>query len=299
MVAHRAGKYGKVIIGMPMQLFTAPAKINLCLHVLGRRTNGYHDLYMLMQKVSLCDEVWIELLPDPVVQVECDGVELKQGEDNIAKRAAWAMLSYPGAGAIGKCGIGMRIVKHIPVAAGLGGGSSDAATVLLALNDLLSLNLEQSVLARIGLDLGADVPFFLGPSPARAEGIGEILTPLNYSLPECTYVLVNPGKVLSTAEVYGRVQSFSPGPPRGGDIRDITELASIFHNDLEEPALQLAPEVGIIKRELLENGAVGALMSGSGATVFGMFACPDRARKAAHQLKRNYGWWTYVVSEVS
>lgn len=145
---------------MSMQRFVAPAKINLCLHVLGRRVSGYHDLCMLMQKINLYDEIWIGVHAGSGVRLECDGVQLKDKGENIAKRAAEALLAYVSAPTPG---IDIRIVKHIPVAAGLGGGSSDAATVLMELNKLLDLNLAQEELALLALKLGADVPFFLRP----------------------------------------------------------------------------------------------------------------------------------------
>lgn len=279
-----------------MQRFMAPAKINLCLHLLGRRSNGYHDLCMLMQKVSLYDEVWIEMRSNAGVSVECDGVRLKDGEVNIARRAAEALLSrVPGTAP----GVGIRIVKHIPVAAGLGGGSSDAATVLKALNELLGLNLDQKELACLALKIGADVPFFLGPSPAWAEGVGEVLTPLKHEMPECCFALVNPGIALSTAQVYRMVRHYTPCPAKEEHISNLEELVAILHNDLESPALQLAPEVEQVKKSLLENGARDALMTGSGSTVFGVFDTHADADRVAQRLERNFGWWTCVVSGVS
>lgn len=281
---------------MAMQRFMAPAKINLCLHVLGRRSNGYHDLCMLMQKISLYDEVWIEMRSDTGVRVECDGVRPVNGEANIARRVAEALLSHvPGTAP----GVGIRIVKHIPVAAGLGGGSSDAATVLKALNELLGLNLDQKKLACLALKIGADVPFFLGPSPAWAEGVGEVLTPLKHEMPECCFVLVNPGIALSTAQVYRRVRHYTPCPVKKEHISNLEEMVAILHNDLESPARQLAPEVGQIKKSLLENGACGALMSGSGSTVFGVFDNHADANRVAQRLERIFGWWACVVSGVA
>lgn len=282
---------------MSMQCFMAPAKINLCLHVLGRRSSGYHDLCMLMQKVNLYDEVWIGLRDDPGVRVECAGVSLQGGEENIALRAAEALLSYVHDAA--SPGVDIRIVKHIPVAAGLGGGSSDAATVLMALNHLLALNVEQSDLARLALKLGADVPFFLGSSPAWAEGVGEMLTPLSHSLPKCYYVLANSGAAVSTAQVYRNVQLYSCCPCRDKSINTLEELISVLHNDLESPALLLAPEIEQIKSSLLESGAKGTLMSGSGATVFGLFEGDREAHTAAQHLEQSFGWWAKVVTEVA
>lgn len=281
---------------MTMQCFMAPAKINLCLHVLGRRSNGYHDLCMLMQKVSLYDEVWVGIRPDSRVHVECHGLSHKKGEDNIAMRAAVALLSHvPGTSP----GVDIRIEKHIPIAAGLGGGSSDAATVLMALDKLLDLNLDHKKLARLALELGADVPFFLGSSPAWAEGVGEVLTPLEHELPESFFVLVNPGIALSTSQVYHRVERYTICPVRDGIITKFDELVAVLHNDLESPALELAPQVERLKAGLLENGAHGALMSGSGSTVFGVFESKADANRAAQRLTRTFGCWTCVATGVS
>ncbi|MDD2556792.1 MAG: 4-(cytidine 5'-diphospho)-2-C-methyl-D-erythritol kinase [Desulfuromonadaceae bacterium] len=277
-----------------MQLFLAPAKINLCLHVLGRRVDGYHDLCMLMQKVSLYDEVWIGLRNDSLVQVQCDGVVLPVGNENIATQAARAVLQHDPSGR----GVDIRIAKHIPVAAGLGGGSSDAAAVLLALNSLLGLGLRHDILAQEALKLGADVPFFLCQSPAWAEGVGERLTPVRDSLPECYYVLVNPGVSVSTAEVYANVQSYSAWCTAGKCPGTIEALSQILHNDLQQAALMLAPVVAVAMECLLECGASGVLMSGSGPTVFGLFMNNSSAHASARRLTQTHGWWTEVVTGV-
>ncbi|MDY0212945.1 MAG: 4-(cytidine 5'-diphospho)-2-C-methyl-D-erythritol kinase [Desulfuromonadaceae bacterium] len=278
-----------------MQQFLAPAKINLCLHVLGRRADGYHDLCMLMQKVSLYDEVWVGLRNDPLVRVQCDGVTPPAGSENIAARAARAVLQHDPSGR----GVDIRIVKHIPVAAGLGGGSSDAAAVLLALNNLLGLGLRSEILAYEALKLGADVPFFLGRSPAWAEGVGERLTPVESSLPACHYILVNPGLPVSTAEVYANVQSYSEWCTVGKCPETIEALAQLLHNDLQLAACRLAPQVEVVMQRLLECGASGVLMSGSGPTVFGVFAHESVARDGARRLTQTHGWWAEVVTGVS
>lgn len=279
---------------MRMQPFLAPAKINLCLHVLGRRTDGYHDLRMLMQKVGLYDEVWIELRTDSLVRVRCDGVVLSCGDENIAARAARAVLQYDPF----RRGADIHITKHIPVAAGLGGGSSDAAAVLLALNDLLELGLKPEVLAQEALLLGADVPFFLGKSPAWAEGVGELLAPVEGSLPECHYVLVNPGIPISTAEVYANLRSYSEGCRAGECPETVEALTQLLHNDLEPATLKLAPQVGVVKEHLLACGAMGVLMCGSGPTVFGLFEHCSSASVCARCLAQEHGWWTRRVTGV-
>lgn len=263
---------------------------------MGRRSDGYHNLCMLMQKVDIFDEVWIGKREDDCVCVECVGMDVPEGDENIASLAARALISEtPGT----PCGFNIRIVKHIPVAAGLGGGSSDAATVLLALNSLLGLNLKHGGLAQVALRLGADVPFFLGTSPAWAEGVGEVLTPLKYALPECCFVLVNPGVAVPTAQVYRRVEQYSHCQARDGEINTLKKLVATLHNDLEPPALQLAPEVREIKEVLANKGALGELMSGSGATVFGVFSSQAHAHIAVQHLEEEYGWWARVATGVS
>ena len=177
--------------------------------------------------------------------------------------------------------------------------SSDAATVLMALDKLLDLNLDQKKLSRLALELGADVPFFLGSSPAWAEGVGEVLTPLEHELPECCFVLANPGIALSTAQVYRRVERYTLCPVRDGIITNFEELVAVLHNDLESPALELAPQVKRLKAGLLENGAHGALMSGSGSTVFGVFDSKAIQKLAVQQQTRTYGCWTCVATGVS
>jgi 4-diphosphocytidyl-2-C-methyl-D-erythritol kinase len=184
----------------------APAKINLCLHVLGKRPDGYHDVAMLMQRISLYDRLRIDVGGPPGVRVRCAAVELPAGEENIAARAAHRMLNLAGR----NDGVEIVIDKQIPVAAGLGGGSSDAAAVMLALNEMLDLNLPQETLLAEGAQLGADVPFFIFGGDAWATGIGDVLTPV-LDLPRLWYVLVNPGVAVSTAWVYQNLRLTTPG----------------------------------------------------------------------------------------
>lgn len=260
----------------------APAKINLCLHVLGKRNDGYHELAMLMQRVSLYDVIEFEVVPTPGIRVQCDGLTLAPGEENIAGRAASLLLERAGH----PWGVHLSIEKNIPVAAGLGGGSSDAATVLLVLNELLGTPCSREQLMELGARLGADVPFFVHETAAWATGIGDRLLEAP-QLPAVWYVLVNPGKGVSTAAVYGKLGLTSkidtsrlprfPGTPEA--------LVAQLHNDLERVTLVDCPEVGALKQRLLELGAMGALMSGSGPTVFGVFDSKEAASVAAAGLK--------------
>ncbi len=273
----------------------APAKINLCLHVLGKRADGYHELAMLMQRVSLYDRVAVELTAQPGARVHCEGVALAPGEQNIAGRAATMMLDLAASGG----GVDLVIEKNIPVAAGLGGGSSDAAAVLMALNEMLGLGLSRTRLMELGVRLGADVPFFIFEEAAWATGIGERLETVS-GLPSVWYVLVNPGFSVSTAQVYQKLGLTSPGdvarlPRFPGTLRD---LVGQLHNDLERVTLADFTVVAKIKEMLVALGAEGALMSGSGPTVFGIFATEAAARTAEAKLLKVAGWKVFTVQPV-
>lgn len=274
----------------------AHAKVNLILDVIGRRADGYHDLCMLMVRLSLHDRVEVALTADGKIAVDCPGLPLAAGEENIAARAARLFFAHTGS----HQGAAIAIDKQIPAAAGLGGGSSDAAAVLLALNDLTGSALSRGELQGLGVRLGADVPFFLcGESAVWATGIGERLQPWR-GLPPCFLVLVNPGFPVSTAWVYqnlgltaDRPETKIPRFPAG-----VEALAALLRNDLESVTSARHAEIPLIKARLLESGAAGALMSGSGATVFGLFGDAVVAQRAAERLTAEYGWWTAAVSPV-
>lgn len=270
----------------------APAKVNLCLHVLGRRGDGYHDLAMLMQRVSLYDRLMIEIAPGDRVTVVCPGCELADNQSNLAERAARLLLAHAGL----QRDVSIRIAKHIPVAAGLGGGSSDAAAVLMALDELLELGLPQAELMQLGVQLGADVPFCLFGRTAWATGIGECLQPWP-GLPPLAMVLVNPGIAVSTAWAFQNLRLTHPGAmariPRFPE--GMSGLVRLLHNDLEAVTCQRHPVITTIKERLVACGADGALMSGSGPTVFGLFACRRLAEQAARSLAAATDWWVEVV----
>lgn len=273
---------------MLKKTFLAPAKINLCLHVLGRLKSGYHELAMAMQRVDLCDDIQIQVGGSPGVRVICAGVELPLNEENIAARATRLFLEETSI----DIGIDIEITKRIPVAAGLGGGSSDAATVLLGLTEMLEVDLNSDQLLKMGCRLGADVPFFIFQEPAWATGTGTTLEPLPV-LPEVAYLLINPGIAVSTAEVYQSLQL-----TKGGELANLPrfsvvtrdDLCAALHNDLEPVTLQRFPLIAEIKQRLLNQGALGALMSGSGATVFGVYADFSIASKAAEELTAETDW---------
>ena len=277
---------------MMERMFRAPAKINTCLHVLGRRADGYHELAMLMQPVSLYDEIAIGVGPGREVEVECPGVEMPAGAENIAARATRALLKAAGL----ERSVRIRVQKNIPVAAGLGGGSSDAATVLTGLNDMLELGLSVEALMRIGVTLGSDVPFFVFGGAAWATGIGERLEKVDF-MPDLWYVLVNPGVAVSTAWVYANLRLTSQD-----DVaklrrfpRTTREFVCLLHNDLEQVTMNRYPVVGEVKQRFAELGAAGSLMSGSGPTVFGVFTSEESAQNAARQLAKEPLWRVITV----
>ena len=281
---------------MLKRTFRAPAKINLCLHVLGRRESGYHEVAMAMQRVDLCDDIHIQLGGTPGIRVVCMGVELLPGEENITARAARLFLEKTTI----DIGIDIDIKKNIPVAAGLGGGSSDAASVLLGLNEMLGLKLDGEQLSVLGSNLGADVPFFIFQQPAWATGIGTMLEPLPV-LPKVAYLLINPGIAVSTAAVYRSLQL-----TKGGELANLPrfsvvtrdDLCAALHNDLESVTLTQFPLIAEIKQKLLDQGALGALMSGSGATVFGVYTDFNTASRAAEVLTAETGWWVSPVRPI-
>lgn len=273
----------------------APAKVNYRLDVLGKRADGYHDLRMVMQRVDLCDDLEIALTETPGIRVVCGSDGVPDGPGNIAWRAADALLKLSGR----QIGIDISITKRIPVAAGLGGGSSDAASVLMGVNELLELGLSDQRLMEIGVKLGADVPFFIFKKPALAEGIGDQLTALD-QVPLLWIVLVNPGIHVSTAWVYQNLQLTNKKPlaiiPRSyGSLDDVCSLLS---NDLEPVTIARFPLLSELKELLLTAGARGSLMSGSGSTVFGLFADEGTARQAAAKIAKERGWFAVAVRTV-
>ncbi|MCF6179381.1 MAG: 4-(cytidine 5'-diphospho)-2-C-methyl-D-erythritol kinase [Geopsychrobacter sp.] len=277
---------------MKTLVIEAPAKINLCLHVLGRRRDGYHELAMAMQRISLFDRVEIRLEKGAGVEVFCDGLELDGGE-NIAAAAARLFLQESGL----ERRVSIRIDKKIPVAAGLGGGSSDAAAVLSGLNTLSGGAVVRQRLFEIGATLGADVPFFLFERPAWATGTGTDLLPLP-ELPQVCYLLLNPGFAVSTAWVYQNLEL-----TKGRELANLPrfsvsttdELLKALHNDLEAVTAGRYSEIAEMKDFLRASGALGTLMSGSGASVFGVFSGREAAQVACSRLTADHSWKAFVV----
>jgi 4-diphosphocytidyl-2-C-methyl-D-erythritol kinase len=270
----------------------APAKVNYLLDVIRKRPDGYHDLRMIMQRVNLCDEITLTIVDFPGINVICSATGVPDGPENIAWKAARLMLDL----CAYETGIKIEIKKKIPVAAGLGGGSSDAATVLMGMNDLLQLGLSNQKLMAIGQTLGADVPFFIFKETAIAEGIGEKLTLLP-NMPKCWLLLVNPRVHVSTAWVYQSLQLTNTATlnklPKF--FESIEQIVSIFSNDLEKVTILAFPVIAEIKTRILELGAAGSMMSGSGPTVFGVFTSLDSAESARQQIAQNTSWFTAVA----
>jgi 4-diphosphocytidyl-2-C-methyl-D-erythritol kinase len=259
----------------------SPAKVNLHLTVHGKREDGYHDIATLMQKISLYDEMTFSLTAEGIT-VKCPGSPLPEDEGNIVYRAVKAYFSYVSYNR----GIEIILKKNIPLAAGLGGGSSNAATTLLALNEMLGNSLSKDELITLGKELGADVPFFIFGKTAWAFGIGELLKEAE-GIPLLWFVLINPGFAVSTKTVY---DNLNLGLTKGAINYSIPrfQIGSNFteglKNDLEKVTLKLYPLLNQLKKHLISCGALGALMSGSGPTVFGIFEKEERALKAMDLL---------------
>lgn len=267
----------------PARTLAAPAKVNLTLEVLRRRSDGFHDIRSVMQAISLADRLTFSRAA--ALELRCSRPEL-ENSDNLVWRAADLLRRQTGT----TQGARVELQKRIPVAAGLGGGSSDAATALLGLNALWGLRLQRSVLRELGSRLGSDVPFFLGPSPcALAEGRGEQLTPLP-PLPAAWLVLVNPPLRVAAADVYRAFppQRWSDGTHTAAWLAASQGVAGVPlpFNDLESVALGIAPGAGVARDALFSAGAPDAVMSGSGPTYFALFSGEADARAVLARLTR-------------
>ncbi|KFO66717.1 hypothetical protein ER57_15530 [Smithella sp. SCADC] len=261
----------------------APAKINIFLRVLNKRADGYHNIFSLMQKVALCDELIFSPRPKGIV-LHCPGTNLPANNENLVVRAARAIFDY--------CkysgGVEITLHKKIPVTAGLGGGSSDAATTLMALNKICSFKLKKNELIKIGAKIGADVPFFIFGKSALASGIGDDLKHLR-NLPPINFLLIKPPLELSTKMVYENLNlRLTRGKNNYSISRSLVlgDIVHVLHNDLESVSLQIYPELADLKKMLLRHGALGALMSGSGPTVFGIFRNGKEAKQALEVIEK-------------
>lgn len=272
----------------------APCKINMMLRVVGRRLDGYHELETWMQKLDLYDEIKLELQPQPGISLVCDNPAIPADETNLAFRAA--KIFFDSSSRAKGYGAALSLKKRIPSGAGLGGGSSDAGTVLRGLNQLFEDEFSQDELVRMATALGADVPFFVVPySAVMARGIGEIMQPVQ-PLDSCSVILVNPGFSVSTKWVF---ENFALTKKNEESIlprfrkHDIETLSyNDMCNDLELVTSMKFSEIEQMKHALLNTGASRAMMSGSGPTVFGVFP-DDRSdqvavQDAAKKLRQQY-----------
>ena len=251
----------------------APAKVNLSLHILGRRDDGYHNLVTRMQKISLYDDIDLTLTGETGIHFSCNDSSLPNDGTNLVVRAAETYKKA--SNRLQGIGINLSLHKNIPIAAGLGGGSSDAGTVLLGLNELCGDEFSEEELLEMATPLGADVPFFASnKNSVQAEGIGEILYPVE-SASEFVFILVNPGFSVSTKEIFTKF-SLTTRKKRSMLTRPTSErkqqlLIKDMHNDLEKVTCLVYPQLHELKERLISLGAVYAMMSGSGPTCFGLF----------------------------
>ena len=268
--------------------------------MVGRRKDGYHLLDTLMLPVSLYDEIEIRKEKRARrgivsrIAISCDHPLVPRGKKNLAFAAAELLLPRIDK----RWAIDIHIRKRIPVGAGLGGGSTDAAATLVGLNRLFKLGLPAARLEKLALSLGADVPFFVRARPARARGIGEQLSPIG-GLPRFWLVILYPGFPVSTARIYKRLATTLTktrvNTSIATSLKSPDAIASLLLNDLESVALKMYPGIRLLKNKLLREGAAGGLMSGSGSAVFGIFHSKKTAEKAYYRLRKEGGVDAFLV----
>jgi 4-diphosphocytidyl-2-C-methyl-D-erythritol kinase len=276
----------------------APAKVNLRLEILGKRPDGYHEIKTWIYPISLADDLHIERVKTSHITISSASPELPLGEENLAYRAAALFIQESGLPG----GVRIEIIKHIPLAAGLGGGSSDAAAVLKAMNLLWETKIPLAGLMEMSARIGADCPFFVAGKAAIMGDKGERV--VSYlPLLEAWMVLINPGLPLYTKQVY---EQGKWGLTKQGEDTKISmppqqleTMGKFLRNDLEGPASELLPVIGTLKGRLREVGASGVSMTGSGPTVFGLFGTEGEARQAARDLKMEQGWVCLVAKTLS
>lgn len=274
------------------------AKINLDLRILGVRPDGYHDLRTVFQSLALADRVTVSRRKGPFLLV-CNRQDVPTDRRNLAWKAASLLWRTARVGLGDPTGIEISLEKHIPVEAGLGGASSNAAVTLIALNRLWKLGLDGTALSRLASRLGADVPFFLAGGTALGLGRGDDIYPLA-ELPRVHVVMIRPGFGVSTVEAYRWYDEDIRRPRKVADREipaDWPSWASSLRNDLEPPVTRHHPTIARIRQSLVDAGALRAAMTGSGSTVFGLFERPEAARRTALDLARP-GWtvvWTRTM----
>ena len=273
-----------------MKTLTAPAKVNLALDILDTRPDGYHDMKMVMQTISLCDTVSVEETAAGF-ELRTDGNFIPAGKKTLEQRAAEAFFEAAG---LPMPGLRVTLEKVTPAYAGLGGGSADVAALLRILRDTYAPELSTEELERIGFTVGSDMPFCVRGGTALAEGRGEVLTDLK-PLPDCWFVLCKPDFGIPTPSLFALVDGgeLTCRPDIGGmglalESGDLAGVAARLGNVFEEVLPEEYHEVFTIKNRLMELGALNAAMSGSGPTVFGIFSEQETAKRAAEVLKETY-----------
>ena len=266
----------------------ARAKINLGLDVVRKREDGYHEVRMIMQMINLYDRIILRRSTEPGIRVTTNLPYLPVNEDNLVYRAAKLLMEEFKVTE----GAEIELQKYIPVAAGMAGGSSDAAAVMVGVNRIFHLGLTKKQLMERGVKIGADVPFCIMRGTALAEGIGEVLTPLP-AMPHCSLVIAKPKIHVSTKFVYGNLKAneLKEHPDIDGQVQALREgsleqLVAKMGNVLETVTVPAYPVIDEIKRTMLKNDAMGAMMSGSGPTVFGIFEREERAQEVCRLLKK-------------
>ncbi len=274
---------------MDSMTLNSPAKINFGLNVISKRPDGYHDIETIFYPISLHDEIIVK--NSGSFQFKCNIDTLTSGKDNLIIKAVNLLKEYL------RQDFQLDIVlkKNIPIGAGLGGGSSNAASILLALNELFQLKLSYEELFNIATKIGSDVLFFLDPKPKFAEGKGDILQQINFKI-NYPILIVNPGIHVSTPWAYSKIIPQKPKRNLNTIIEngfdDFSKLNGIIINDFEEVVFNKFPEIGRIKEELFKSGAEFSLMTGSGSTLFGIFPDLKKAKEAEKNFSGKY--FTYI-----
>ncbi len=284
----------------------SPCKINLLLNILGKREDGFHALETILMPVPLNDELYFETTSQGGIKLTIEGADLSPGRDNLIIRAAESFCDH----AKTTQHVSIHLKKNIPMEAGLGGGSSNAAITLLAMNELSGLPLESETLVKIAASLGSDVPFFLQSNPSLGTGRGEKITSLPpfKALKGKALFLVKPDFGISTGWAYTNLKRFpkllNGQPGRGTELvkalesSELNQAAPLFFNSLEGPVLEKFPILQLFQNTLSDLGAEVTLMSGSGSTTFGIFPDLDEARSAKEGFCRDFGMnhWIHTTT---
>lgn len=265
----------------------AYGKINLGLDVIRKRSDGYHDLDMIMQMVDVYDDIVLTKVDGDKIVVKTDAAVLSNGKDNLAYMAAKMLLDEFGI----KQGLEIKINKRIPIAGGMAGGSSDCATTFVGVNQMFDLGLSKKELMERGVKLGADVPYCILGGTAIARGIGEVLTPLP-TPPQCHVMIAKPPISVSTAFVYSHIRPARitrhpdiEGMANAIKGQDLYKLSELLYNVMEDVTIPQYPIIQDVKNIMVEHGALNAIMSGSGPTVFGLYDKKEKAEKTVKLLE--------------